>query len=233
MDDVKKPISKFGEGAWIAGLIVLALGTALAAKANLGVSMVVAPAYIISEKTPLTFGMAEWIYEGLMLVLFSIVMKRFRLRYLLSFGTSFLYGLALDFWNLVVFRSFAADALWLRIVLLALSLICVSLGVTLFFMSYLPAQICDLFVKEVAEKYKLDRNKFKYIFDISSLVLALILSLILFRSAWGHGIGIGTIAATLLNGLIIAFFSKILVKFIDFSPLIRPLYDRFERRKNR
>ena len=233
MDSVKKPIRKFGEGAWIAGLIVLALGTALAAKANFGVSMVVAPAYIISEKTPLTFGMAEWIYEGLMLVLFSIVMKRFRLRYLLSFGTSFLYGLALDFWNLVVFRSLAADALWLRIVLLALSLICVSLGVTLFFMSYLPAQICDLFVKEAAEKYKLDRNKFKYVFDISSLALALILSLILFRSVWGHGIGIGTIAATLLNGLIIAFFSKILVKFIDFSPLIRPLYDRFERQKNR
>jgi len=224
MEKTQKPLRKFGEGAWIAGLIVLALGTALAAKADFGVSMVVAPAYVISEKTPLTFGMAEWIYQGLLMGALCIAIGRFRISMLLSFGTSFLYGLALDFWNLVVFKNLAAGSLPVRIALLALSLICVSLGVTLFFMSYLPAQICDMFVKETSEKYKLNRSKVKYAFDAASLALALLLSLILFGGVWGHGIGIGTIAATLLNGLLIALFTRLLGKFIDFSPLIKPLY---------
>ena len=228
----RKPIQKFGEFSWVVGLILLSLGTALAAKADFGVSMVVAPAYIISERTVLTFGLAGWLYEGVVLALLCIAVRRFRVRFLLSFVTSAIYGLALDFWDLVVFSGFEAEALWLRIMLLCFSLICVSLGVTFFFMSYLPQQICDLFVKETCEKYKLNRNVFKWIFDLASFALAVILALILFGSAWGHGIGFGTVAATLFNGLLIALFSGILSKLIDFSPRVKPVYDWFERQKS-
>ena len=53
-----KKIRITGEGAYVLGQIFLAWGAALITAANFGVSMVVAPAYLISEKIPfLTFGM--------------------------------------------------------------------------------------------------------------------------------------------------------------------------------
>ena len=216
----KKKIPKFGELAVVIGTALMALGTALASHAGMGVSMVVAPAYVISEKIPLTFGQTEWCFQALLLTVFCIVMKRFRVRYLLSFGAALIYGAMLDFWNLVVFAGLEPANPLLQWGLMLASMVVVSIAVAFCFNSYMPQQIYELFVKDVSEKYKLNRNKFKIIYDYSSLALALVLSLILFHTAWGRGIRWGTVVTTLFNGLLIALFSRLLNRFIDFSPAL-------------
>ena len=72
-------------------------------KSGFGVSMVVAPAYVlylrISETLPwFTFGKSEYIFQGLLLILLGIAVRRFKWKYLLSFVTAFLYGNILDLW---------------------------------------------------------------------------------------------------------------------------------------
>ena len=67
------------EPAYFLGIVVLAFGTALMEKADFGMSMVVAPAYLmhlkISEYVPwFSFGMSEYAFQALLLILLSVVM---------------------------------------------------------------------------------------------------------------------------------------------------------------
>ena len=71
----------YAEAAYLLGIVILALGTALMEKAAFGMSMVVSPAYIlhvkISEFLPFfTFGMAEYTFQAFLLVILGIGRKR-------------------------------------------------------------------------------------------------------------------------------------------------------------
>ena len=62
----------YSELAYFIGIFVLALGTAFMEKADFGISMVVAPAYLIylkvSEYVPFfSFGMSEYVFQAFLL----------------------------------------------------------------------------------------------------------------------------------------------------------------------
>ena len=87
----------YTEMAYVLGIVILALGTALMEKANFGMSMVVAPAYLLHVKISQTlpffsFGMAEYTLQAVIIVLLALVMRRFKLSYLFSFCTAVIYG---------------------------------------------------------------------------------------------------------------------------------------------
>ena len=91
----------YTELAYILGLIVLAFSAALMEASDLGVSMIVAPAYLLYLKLSqafafFTFGMAEYTLQAALLIVMVMVLGRFRLYYLFSFITAVLYGLLLD-----------------------------------------------------------------------------------------------------------------------------------------
>ncbi len=90
------------ELAYMLGIFILAFGTAFMEKANLGVSMVVAPAYllhlIISRIWPMyTFGMSDYVFQAFLLIVLSVALRRQRMSYLFSFITAVLHGFTLDF----------------------------------------------------------------------------------------------------------------------------------------
>ena len=85
---MKKKTVMYTETAYVLGVVILALGTAFMALANFGVSMVVAPAYIIylkiSEFLPFfTFGMAEYMLQACIIVVMMLILGKFKVRYLL------------------------------------------------------------------------------------------------------------------------------------------------------
>ena len=89
------------ETAYLIGLFLLAFGTALTEYGGWGISMVVAPAYIlylkISQLLPFfTFGTAEYALQALILGLMMLLMGQIKPVWLLSFVTTVLYGLLLD-----------------------------------------------------------------------------------------------------------------------------------------
>ena len=74
---MKKPVF-YTELAWLAGLALTALGTALTAWADFGVSMVVAPAYVLhlamSRVWPwFSFGVGEYVLQAGVLMVMMIL----------------------------------------------------------------------------------------------------------------------------------------------------------------
>ena len=83
-----KKIKIHSEPLYALAIILLGFAVALLSSAGFGVSMIVAPAYILSLKTGfLTFGQAEYVIQSVLFVVFSCVMKRFKIVYLSSFLT--------------------------------------------------------------------------------------------------------------------------------------------------
>jgi uncharacterized membrane protein YczE len=212
-----KKITKFSEMSYILGMIILPLGAALMAKADLGISMVVAPAYLLHLRFAdvLSFGTAEFILQTLLLAVMCIIAKKIKFGYIMSFVSAIIYGLILDGWvaiiNLIPEPNFA-----MQVVYYILGMVISSLGVAFFFHTYLPPCSYDYFVRDISAHFNINITRFKLSYDITSCVVSVILSLIFFSAI--RGVGIGTVICAFVNGFIIGFFSKLLEKHIDFSP---------------
>lgn len=62
-----RPIRVASEAAYLFAIVTLSLSVAMLACADFGVSMIVAPAYLLSKKIGfLTFGQCEYIVQGLL-----------------------------------------------------------------------------------------------------------------------------------------------------------------------
>ena len=98
----KKRLHIPSEIIYVLAVVILAFSVCLATAADFGVSMIVAPAYILSIKFPvLTFGQWEWVTQAILFVIFCIIMRRFHWAYLVSFFTCLFYGAVLDLWRLI------------------------------------------------------------------------------------------------------------------------------------
>lgn len=83
----------YTELAYFLGLVILAVGTGFMEKADFGMSVIVAPAYVIylkvSQVLPwFSFGMAEYTLQAVLLLVMMMVLRRFQVRYLFSFVTA-------------------------------------------------------------------------------------------------------------------------------------------------
>lgn len=211
----------YSELAYLIGLLVLAFGTSLMTVADLGLSMIVAPAYIlhlkISEFLPFfSFGMAEYTFQALLILITVIIIRRFRVSYLFSFATAVLYGIALDSWLLLT-THFSSDILALRILLFVVGTLMCTFGVALLFRTYISPEAYELIVKEVSKKFNFNINHVKTVYDISSLVLSVTFSFIFFGLFEFHGIYWGTLVSAMFNGLLIGLFGKMLDKLFVFK----------------
>ena len=108
------------ELAYVFGIVFVARGVVLMEKADFGVSMVVAPAYLLYRwLSPVwsfvTFGMAEYCLQAVLLLAMCLLL-RFRVSYLFSFVTAVVYGFALDAFMLLG-AALPTGSVWLKILL--------------------------------------------------------------------------------------------------------------------
>lgn len=202
----------YTELAYVFGLLFMAFGAAFAELSGFGLSMVVAPAYIlhlqISKFLPwFTFGVAEYCVQGFIVVLLAIIMRRFRLLYLLSFATALIYGALLDgaMW---LISPLSADMIPLRLLWFVLGTIFCAVAVSLFFHTYLPPESYELIVKELSNKFSFDIHKTKTAYDCISLLTSVVLSFMFFGFGVFKGVGIGTVICALINGSLIGRITK-------------------------
>ena len=233
-----KKLSKTNELLWLLGIIFVAFGVAICSKANLGVSMIAAPAFIIYEAiAPLwsgfSVGMTEYLIQGVILIVLCIIIRKFRWTFLLAFLVALIYGYTLDFF-IWVLKDVSFDAVWLRWLMLLVGDVIVAFGVACFFKTYMPLQVYELFVSEISKKFSMNIPKVKMFFDYSLLAISLILAFTLFGDVktfdWStigyssfHNIGLGTIVTTMINSPIIALMSKLLDLTFNPTPLIPKL----------
>ncbi len=219
----------YREWAYLFGLLTMGLGAACMEYAGFGMSMVVAPAYIIHVKIaefwPLfSFGVAEWVFQLFLLVVMCLVIRRFKASYLFSFFTAVIYGTLLD--GMIATVHLLPYTVFVRAVLYVLGMVITSAGVAFFFRTYLAPEVYELFVKLVAEKHKMVAHRFKLFYDIGSCLLSVVLSLVLFGFETLVGVGWGTVVCALVNGPIIGMFTKLydrLWRYEDRFPVLRRL----------
>lgn len=225
-----KKITFYSEIAYIVGLIFIATGVVFTDKANYGFSMIVAPAYIIYRFinpmfNAFTFGMAEYCFQALLIIVMMIILRKFKVSYLLSIATALIYGFFLD--RLMFISDFLPTTYeWQKILYFAFGIVITSAGVALMFNTYLSPEAYELFVKEIAIGFHLSIDKFKIIYDFGSLFLAIILSFILFGFGKFVGVSWGTIVITLVNGAGISLCSKLYRKIWVFKDALpwRPFF---------
>lgn len=228
-----KKIAGMGEPAYVLGVILCALGVCFSAKSGFGVSMVVAPAYVLHCKLePLlpffSFGVAEYVLQGGLILLLCPFVGRFKKKFLLSFGTAVFYGVVLDFWRML-FGTEVPNELWQRAFFCGLGGCITAFAIALLLRTYLPQQGYELVVKELSDRYGWAMGRVKWIYDMSSLVVAILLMLLLFGEFSFSMIGAGTLLLTLVNTPLITGFGKLLDRFFVFTPFFPRFHGFFQK----
>ena len=215
----------YSELAYILGIIILAFGTAFMERADFGVSMIVAPAYLlhlkISQFLPFfSFGMAEHTFQALLLILMMLILRKIKLSYFFSLVTTIIYGFLLD-GSIWLISLIPEGGIALSICLYVSGLLLCGMAIALLFRTYISPEAYELFVKEVSQKFNIGIHKFKTAYDCASCVLAVVLSFAFFGLWHFEGINIGTVICTLLNGTVIALFGKLLTKLFIFEDRLK------------
>lgn len=218
----------YTEIAYLIALALLAFGTALTVYGNLGVSMVVAPAFVlhlfVSKFLPFfSFAFAEYILQLLVMLILILILRKVRRIFLLSFLAAIVYGIALDLSTILI--SMLPNNIFLQIVLYIIGTIICCAAIALLFTSYLPPKAYDLFCKETAIKYNLPVHKIVNSYNIASLSIAILLSIIFFGNI--QGIGVGTVVCAFIYGRGIYFFQNLYRKLFYFADIF-PFRKYFE-----
>lgn len=208
------------ELAYLLGNIFVAIGVALMERANFGVSMVVAPAYLIYRKLSLTlpfftFGMAEYTLQAVLLVVMCLILRRFKLSYLFSFVTAVFYGVILDI--VMLPTAYLPDSSFgMRTVLYVLGMVACSVGISFMFRTYLSPEVYELLVKELSGHFGMELHRFKRLYDISNTLVGVALSFVFFGLWHFEGVKLGTIFCALINGPMIGAISAWLDRRYEF-----------------
>ena len=222
----------YAELAYALGIALLALGTALMERADFGMSMVVAPAYIVHRKLVqllpwFSFGVAEFALQAVLLLVLSMLMGRFKRSYLFSFATAVLYGVVLDLCISAVALLPGTGTL-ARLIFYGMGLLLCASGVALLFHSYISPEAYELFVKEIADKWCWKLGRVKTAYDCISCALGIALSFAFF--GWGRfeGVKAGTILCALVNGALIGWIDRRLSASLEFQDglKLRSLFEK-------
>ena len=214
-----KKRTMYSELAYVVALILLTIGAALMERADMGMSMVIAPAYVlylkISAFAPsITFGTMVYTVQALLILGLALVMRQFKLSYLFAFCTAVIYGFMLDGMMLLT-AMLPATVLW-RVVWYVLGMVLCAAGVAMMFHTYFSPEAYELVVKEVAAKQNADVGRVKTIYDITSCAVSIVLSFLFFGLWHLEGVKFGTVICALVNGWMIGRFSALYESVFDF-----------------
>ena len=212
----------YTELGYVFGILSLVFGVTFMERADFGLSMVVAPAYVLHRFIStlpgmgwFTFGVAEYTLQLLLVLALMLAVRRFRISYFFSFVTAVIYGYLLD---LVMWLTpaVASENIVLRVVLFILGELFCTLGVSLVFHTYIPPEAYELFVSELSKKINKPTGRVKWIYDIVSCLTAVGLSFLFFGFGVFVGVKWGTAFCAVINGVIISAMIKWEDRVFDF-----------------
>ncbi len=211
------------ELAYVLGILLIAFGNSMLEKADFGMSMVVAPAYLtylkLSETLSfVTFGMACYAVEGILLIILALIMRRFKLSYILSFMTAVIYGFVIDGF-MALLSLVEVSGILMRVVFFIPGVLTVTMGVAFMFHTYLAPEAYDLFVKELCGRFGFNTGRCKTAYDICSLIVSVALTFIFFGGI--KGLGVGTVVCALINGTLIGIYSHFMDKRCEFNDKLK------------
>lgn len=196
----------------IVSLFFSALGIAVTKRGDLGVSPISSVANVLSYRFPvLSMGVWLIIWNCILIAGQVIILrKNFRLIQLMQIPVSFLFGYFTDFG--VWCASFIpVNSYPMQLVLVFSGVVILGFGIALSVIANVVMNSGEAFVKAVADTVKGNFGNIKIGFDLSCVVLSVVLSLLFFE--WKIiGTREGTIIAAVCTGIMVKFFTGCLQK---------------------
>ncbi len=196
----------------IIGSFFMGLGIALTKCAGLGVSTISSVPNVISIRfTFMTLGTWAALWNLVMILAQIIILKRrFKPIEFLQIPVSIIFGWFTDF-GVKVFSYIPTNMYAVRLLMTVSGVIVLSFGIAITVIANRVMNPAEAIVKVIADELKKDFSTVKIAFDTFCVLLAAVLSLSFFNFQI-VGIGEGTIIATVITGVGIKFFVKILGK---------------------
>ena len=195
----------------LVGLVIMSFGVALSVISDLGTTPISCIPNVVKYSSNLSLGTITIIFNFILIVLQAVILRgKFRHTQWLQIVTTIIFGYFIDLSLYVLSPISPRDIIgqWITCIV---SCFIIAFGVYLEVKSdsiVLPGEGVSLAVKEVSN---LEFSRIKSIFDTSNVVIGGILSLLLYHSF--RGIGLGTIFAGISVGYIIGFYKWIAVKY--------------------
>lgn len=195
---------------YLLGLFCVAIGVNISIKSNLGISAVTSLPYVFSLKfSALTVG--NWttiIYCGYVLIQIALLGKDFKWYYLFQFAVATLFGFLVDGAAFLVGFCVPNVSLYiLRVLYVMISIVFIAFGIML----YLEADIMSMPAEAVnvamSKRFKLPVSTCKIIFDVFIVSIAIVLSLLFFKTL--VGVREGTVIIAVLVGFVMKPIAKL------------------------
>ncbi len=206
---------------YVVGLFIMAFGVSLSLKSNLGVSPVnslpneislVANSFGIN----LSLGNAVIIiFSCYVLVQILIKRRRFPLIDLTQVVFSVIFGYFANFTNMLTNASSYLTSFPLRLLFMAVSMVLIAFGVSIYMNAKLVNMPMEGMTLAISEQLGKPFARVKVVVDCSTVILALVLSLVFLHGI--EGVGIGTVFAAVCVGLLVKPIQK----------LVSPALNRF------
>lgn len=184
---------------YIAGILILALGLVLNAKTGLGVSPILSVSFVLSKIVPLTFGTCTAIIYCILVLIQILLYRKVSLAIILQLPLSYLFGILIDFYNMLI--PINNPAFPYAIIMLLLAIVFTAIGAFLMVSVQLIVNPGDGYVNAFATVLNKPFGKVKFVLDLTLVCLSTIISFVLLKRL--VGIGLGTIVAAFMTGPVI------------------------------
>jgi len=202
-------------GLFVLSLWFSALGVAFTKCGSLGVSPVSSVANVLSLRFS-ALSMGDWlILWSVLLILgqIAVLRHRYQLIQLLQLPMAFLFGWFTDV-GMLIAGLVPVNNYPMQLVMVVLGIVILGFGVALSVIANVMFNAGEGFVKALSDVTEKNFGDVKIAFDIFSVSLSVVLSLILFG---GKVVGLreGTLIASICTGLAVKFFTKRLKTPLD------------------
>ena len=206
---MKKPILRWS--VYLLGLFSLAFGISLSIKANLGTSPISSVAYCISSIWGLNLGVMNFlVYASFVAAQFILRGKNCRIYDLLQLVVSVVFSWAMDKLVGIIPYDSTTHGLWGNLLLMLVAIVFIGIGVSCSLNMRLVPNPGEGIVQALSEKTGWSQGLTKNVFDIGCACVTTAISLIFGGKL--IGVGVGTVAAMLGVGRVVALFNHLVMK---------------------
>lgn len=192
---------------YFTGLFIMTAGIAISVKSDLGVSPVSSIPYTLTIVWGIEMGKATILFHCiLVLIQICILRKDFKCKNLLQIPVGVVFGYFTTFCNFLMTFVPTPHHIIVRLLMMLISVILIAFGIFL----YLPPDIMPLAgegaMKAISDTLHVDFAKVKVAFDVSMVTLSLLICLVMLHKL--GSVGIGTVIAAVLVGIVLSQFTK-------------------------
>ena len=167
------------------GVLITALGVITIIRSDLGAGAWDTVTYNLSALLNSTLGTASFITQSTIVLIIMAIRRKWS--YLLIFIPIFGISLAIDFWDLVVFRDYYPTQLLVRFLFYSAGLFILTLGLSLMILTHFKAAVFDELMLLVMKIFNTDNVFFTRLgVELSAIVIGSVIGFI-------AGIGFGAV----------------------------------------